>query len=198
MSSGLRYLLPVSQTADASSIAMPSRIFPWVGIGYPVTTMVVLPGIGALATYLGAHGALLVLPWIQLVALVWGIVHAVRLGAVRHRLARIWRFNDAATPSDEFSPAPTESQIHRDFEERQRPRRGLLPGVQLLTFACLGLTALMLLALGSSAGIAGAPAAITVLDLLLLAVLYTIAIMRNSLDNRFRARIVELRRRMVR
>ncbi|AXE40074.1 hypothetical protein [Acidipropionibacterium virtanenii] len=62
---------------------MPSRAFPWVGIGYPVVTMPVIPGVTEMTTYLGARdpyrftgsvydAVLTVIPFLQIIALAWG------------------------------------------------------------------------------------------------------------------------------
>lgn len=227
---------------------MPSRVFPWVGIGYPIITMIGIPGIAALMVHLGAgHPAffddsmyaavLLILSFIQIVALVWGVVHAARLVGVRRRLAGSLRgivppparyinavqLDDAAfyrrddrtaavrglvrlqasvlrfldefggSDSDMVSTGPTDAQLRLDFRKRQQPRRGFLASTVLLTIAWAALIVLMFKAGDWMASTSRALVVIALLGVPLLAVLYTIGGIRNSIDNQFRSRILRLR-----
>lgn len=241
-----RYLVPVSQTPDAPFIVKPSRIFPWVGIGYPLLVGIVIPGLACLMTFLegrllGASTQFLtmtaVLPVVQLIALAWGVVHAARLALVRRRLATsldgvimpspdvvnavqlddaalyrrddrrptvkklvhwqsaILRLRDEPGVNDSFPAFPEE--LRRDFQNRQRPRRGLMSATFLLTVAWVGLTFLTF-KFGRDYGVHSPYLVVIVaLGVLLMATLLIIAAVRNSIDNALRTRILALRREVA-
>lgn len=226
---------------------MPSRIFPWVGIGYPVLTMILIPGIAILMVYLGGrhpiffegsiyHTVLVLLVLVQVAALVWGTVHAARLAGVRRRMAGslegvvpppaeyinrvqlddaafyrrddrapvvqklaavqaglLWFLDDFATDPDQPWTASTDDDQRADFHKRRQPRRAMLASAILLTIVWVGLTVLMFFVGDWVTSTPGILILITALGLPLLVLLYVIGGLRNSLDNRFRRRIMWLR-----
>lgn len=242
------YLVPVSQTPDAPFIVKPSRMFPWVGIGYPLIVGIGLPGAAWVAAALRGQAVIdssenlsaqAIILLLQLVALVWGTVHASRLARLRRRLAlsvdgvvppptefvnrvqlddaalyrrddrtrlvqtlmagQAWLFrffDDVSTGDTSFNPSPSSGQVRRSFRERTSPRRGFLTATGLLTLVWAVITVLTVVAI-SDAGPsdAGLMMVIIALGLVLLALLFAIGGIRNSLETAFRKRILELRGR---
>ncbi|WP_114045837.1 hypothetical protein [Acidipropionibacterium virtanenii] len=95
--------------------------------------------------------------------------------------------------ADAFSWSSPED-LRRVFEDRQRPRKGLMAGTTLLT--CLWVVPAwhMLAAAGPLLQLPGSVGAVVGLGVLQIAALFTIAGIRSSIDSRFRKRILELRR----